>query len=237
MKHRILYKPSYAMMHVQLEPGERIIAEAGSMVGMSPNMTVKTGLASAHGSGVGFIGGLISFVWGFFGALIRKALGGESFFMNTFEPAGGPGEVYLAPAMVGDAVNMRLDNQTLMVRGASFLAATPDITIRTRFAGFWGFLSGEGLFLLECSGTGDLWLNSYGMIEEREMDGRYVVDTGHLVAFDTTLRYHVKSVGGLKSTLLSGEGLVIELVGQGRVLVQTRSVGGLVSWLSPLFPH
>ena len=93
--------------------------------------------------------------------------------------------------------------------------------------------SGEGLFFIECSGRGELFFNSYGAIIEREVDGALLVDTGHVVAWEPGLRYSIRGVGGLKSTLLSGEGLVMNFSGSGKVYLQTRTMGGLASWLTP----
>ena len=122
------------------------------------------------------------------------------------------------------------------MQGTSFLAASEGIEVKAVYAGLWGFLSGEGLFMLRCSGTGDLWINAYGAIVEQEVDGEFIVDTGHLVAMDSRLAYHVKSVGGLKSMMFSGEGLVMSIQGKGKLYTQTRSLGGLVGWVRPLLP-
>ena len=72
--------------------------------------------------------------------------------------------------------------------------------------------------------------------EQVEVDGAYVVDTGHVVAFEGKLRYNLKRVGGWKSTFLSGEGLVLEFNGKGTVWLQTRNLGTLIGWISPLLP-
>ena len=65
---------------------------------------------------------------------------------------------------------------------------------------------------------------------------KYTVDTGHLVAFSANIGFQVRKVGGLKSTLFSGEGLVVDLTGPGRVLMQTRSTDAFLSWLIPKLP-
>lgn len=106
------------------------------------------------------------------------------------------------------------------------------------FGGSKTFFGGEGLFLLEMSGTGPAFVSSYGAIDEVTVDPgeTVVVDTGHIVAFEETLEFDVRRVGGLKSTLFSGEGLVCEFSGEGRVWTQTRSPGAFLAWLIPKLP-
>ena len=94
--------------------------------------------------------------------------------------------------------------------------------------------SGKGAFFIECSGDGELFFNAFGAVIEKEVDGSFVVDTGPVVGWEPGLRYSVKGMGNLKSTLLSGEGLVLNFSGTGKVYVQTRTIGGMAQWLSPL---
>jgi uncharacterized protein (TIGR00266 family) len=96
--------------------------------------------------------------------------------------------------------------------------------------------SGEGAFFLEMSGQGDLLMNSYGGIEEVEVDGKYVVDSGHVAAWEGTgLKYSLRKAGGFGTALMSGEGLVLEFSGKGKVWLQTRNLSSLVGWISPYF--
>ena len=230
MRQNILYKPSFAMAEVELEPNETMIVESGSMVAMTTNMKVKTTMG---GTKVGFFGK----VWNFFAAMFRKFFGGESFFINHYTPEGGPGKLYVSPALVGDILHWNLDGSTtLMVEASSFLACTPGVEIKTVWGGLRSLFSGEGAFWLQIFGTGDLWLNCYGAMKEIDVQGGYTVDTGHVVAFENALQYKIGGVGGLKSTLFSGEGLVMKFTGNGKIWIQTRNTGALVSWLRPLLP-
>ena len=133
---------------------------------------------------------------------------------------------------------LELTGQALLIQSGSFLAATPEIDIDTKWGGGRTFFSREGLFLLRCTGTGTLCLSSYGAIHLVELDAgqRYVVDTGHMVAFDDTVTYDVGRVGSWKSTLLGGEGLVVKLTGPGRFYLQTRNPESFVEWLVPKLP-
>lgn len=169
-------------------------------------------------------------------AIARKLFGGETMFVNRFSAA-GPGEVILAPSVSGHIIHKQLSNsEKLFVQSGSYLASTGDIDTKLRFSGLRSLLGGEGLVLLECSGSGQLWINSYGGVLPLQVNGTFTVDTGHVVAFDGTLDFKVKSVGGMKSLFLSGEGLVCEFSGQGTVYIQSRNLSALVSWLTPLLP-
>jgi uncharacterized protein (TIGR00266 family) len=95
--------------------------------------------------------------------------------------------------------------------------------------------SGEGAFFLQCSGSGDLLVNSYGAIEKVEVDGSYLVDTGHVVGWEGDLTYSMRKAGGWKSAVLSGEGMVLEFKGTGTLWLQSRNLGSFVSWISPFF--
>jgi uncharacterized protein (TIGR00266 family) len=220
MEHEVLYRPSYSLLKIMLEKGEAVSAEAGAMVSMSEGIQMETSMK----------GGLL-------GGLKRKILGGESFFVNTFR-ASEPGEVTLAPALPGDIYDLDLDGQSLFAQSGAYIASSPDVEMDTKFGGAKTFFSGEGLFLLRLGGTGKVFLSSYGAIHQVDLapGQRYTVDTGHMVAFDEGVSYKVKRVGGLKSTLFSGEGLVVEFTGPGRVLVQSRSPEAFLSWLIPRIP-
>jgi uncharacterized protein (TIGR00266 family) len=221
MKVDIEYSPAYAVATIGLDAGEAARAEAGAMVSMSPNMAMET---KSQG---GVIGGLK-----------RMALGGESFFLNTYTAEGGPGEIVVGPSLPGDVLHMQLAGQTVFVQSGSYLACGTGIEVDTKWGGAKTFFSKEGLFLLKCSGAGDLILSSYGAIKQIDLDQgqQYVMDTGHMVAFSEGTGYDVQKVAGWKSTLLSGEGLVVKLTGPGRVWMQTRSPEGFLSWLIPQLP-
>jgi uncharacterized protein (TIGR00266 family) len=221
MEIEVLYRPSYSAARVMLGPGEAMIAESGAMISMSKGIEIET---STRG--------------GFLKSLARSALGGESFFVNTFKAESDGGEVMLAPALPGDVLTVEVDDSGLVVQSGSFLASADSVQVDTKWGGAKTFIAREGLFMLHCSGHGPLIMSSYGAIHEMELESgeSFVVDTGHLVAFGSGMEFDVRRVGGLKSTLLSGEGLVVELKGPGKVVLQTRSEDAFLSWLIPKLP-
>jgi uncharacterized protein (TIGR00266 family) len=200
----IEHKPSYALAVCKLAAGEAVRAESGAMMSMSSNVRVQT---ASGGVGAG---------------LKRMFLGGESFFQNTFTAEGAPGEVTFAPTLPGDIVRLPIAGD-LVIAKTGYLASSPAVAIDTKFQGMRGLFSGRGLFMLKASGTGDILLSAFGAIHEVAMDGEYIVDTGHLVAFESTLEYSVRRVGGWFATIFSGEGLVTRFRGRGRLWIQTRN--------------
>ena len=174
---------------------------------------------------------------GFVQSLKRSVFGGESFFLNRFI-AREPGSVTFAPRLPGDVIERDLGTEPLFVQSSSFLAGTPGVEIDTKFGGFKTFFAGEGLFLLRLTGPGRAFLSSFGAIDEIRLGAgeEYVVDTGHVVAFESSIPYSVRRVGGLASTVLSGEGLVVEFEGPGTVWTQSRSPDAFLSWIAANAP-
>jgi uncharacterized protein (TIGR00266 family) len=221
MDHEITSRPSYAMVEVTLEQGESVLAEAGAMVRYSDGIELET---NATG--------------GFLTSLRRGLFGGESFFQNTFT-ASERGTVGFAPPLPGDIVHHRLQGETLYVQSGSYIASDPELELETGFGGAKTFFGSGGLFLLRLGGAGPLFMSSYGAIETVDLThGETVtVDTGHIVAFEESTDFTVRRVGGLKSTLLSGEGLVADFTGSGRIWIQTRSQDSFLAWLIPKLPR
>jgi uncharacterized protein (TIGR00266 family) len=222
MRHQILYQPSYSLAVLNLEQGESVRAEAGAMVSMSGTIKLQAGLNTGGGGG------------GFFSALKRSVLGGESLFVSQLVAESGPGEVTLAPAVPGDILALTLSGTPVLGERGSFLASGPGVEMDTKWGGMKSLLGGEGLFYLRFTGAGHLLLSSFGAIHRRVLapGEKYVVDTGHIVAFEETMPYAIKKASqGWFSTIASGEGLVMEFTGPGSLYLQTRQLKNFVSAL------
>lgn len=219
MKVELKHQPSYSLAVVTLAPDEEIKAEPGAMVSYSAGVTTET---KAEG--------------GLFGGLKRMA-GGESFFQNTWKAPAEGGEVTLAQSLPGDMRVLEIAEDFLLQSGA-YIASESGVTFDTKWGGAKGFFGSGSLLLLRVSGRGQALIGCYGAMEERVLaPGQvYNVDTGHIVGFDASVQFSVRRVGSWKSTLLGGEGLICELTGPGRVLMQTRSEEALVAWLGPRLP-
>ncbi len=216
MKFEINGNPDQGDLTVWLDPGETIVSEAGAMSRMSADLQTSARL----------IGGVLP-------AVARKMLGGESLFLSEYR-AVQPGFVALSPCCPGTIVERRMQGDRFLLTKGSFLACASGVGLSTRFGGLKSLFSGEGAFLIECHGTGQLFFNAYGALVEKEVSGSLTVDTGHVVAWEPTLDYEIRGMGGIKQTLLSGEGLVMNFRGTGKIYLQTRHLGGLVRWLTPM---
>ena len=219
MKSLIDGAPSFGHVHVDLAKGESVVAENDAMSSMSAKIDLK---AILNG--------------GFFSAMGKKFLGGETFFVNRFtNSADIEQRVTLVPPTPGDLMEFALDGKALYLQKGAFLARTPEVKMKVRWAGFRSAIAGEGLFRLMATGTGILWFGAYGGIVERQVDGELIVDSGHLVASEPGIKMRIRKAGGIFSSFFGKEGLVALLKGSGKVYIQTRSVSGLASWLNPRF--
>lgn len=174
------------------------------------------------------------FFGGFFGALLRNWFGGESLFCNRFvNPDSQPHTVVLTQPLVGDIEVLELHGQSFGLQGGTYIAHTGNIKIGVRWAGFRSWLSGEGLFKLLVRGEGKVFFGGYGGISKRRVEGEFIVDTGHLLAYDHRLKLKLGLAGGLFGSMTSGEGLVMRLLGNGDIYMQSRSIDGLIRFLKP----
>lgn len=235
MQSEIRHNPDFGIVKVTFDRvGEQLTTESGAMVARDTAMEMKTNMQGGLGS-----------------ALKRKVLGGESIFQNTFT-ATAPGQtLYVAPASEGmvESLTIRHGSELFLQSGA-YLASTPGVVLDTKWHGAKGFFSG-GLFLLRAYGEGQIWFSAYGGLhtidlargDEVAPPGNapqtyrgYICDNSHMVAFTQGLQYNVRKLGGLKSMFLSGEGLVCEFAGEGRLWMQTRNPGALATFLHPFRP-
>lgn len=218
MKYEIKYDPSYAMLVIDLDAGEKLTGEAGAMTYMSPNIDVQT--RRRERSILGTIG--------------LSILGRQSLFVNDYMARGGPGQIALAAAPVGDIEVMRLEaGKGYIIQKASYIASTENVELDIKWEGFTKGLFGQGLFMIRVSGQGDLFINTFGAIDKHVLEPgeELVVDNFHLVAFSDSCEYQVKRIGGWKETILSGEGFITRIRGPGEVYLQTKNLREFVDWL------
>jgi len=206
------------MLVVKLNQGETITAESGAMTYMDPNVEVKT--RKREKSLLSSIG--------------LKLIGRQSFWVNDYSAASGSGEAAFVSAPVGDIEVLEVaPNQGYIVQKSSYIASTEGVDLDVQWQGFTKGLFGQGLFMIKISGKGMLFINTFGAIDKHSLKPRetMIVDNFHLVAFSDTCEYRVTKFGGLKETLLGGEGLVTEITGPGDVYIQTKNLREFVDWL------
>jgi uncharacterized protein (TIGR00266 family) len=218
VKYEIKYKPSYSMLIVNLDQGEKITGEAGAMTYMSPNTEVHTRMREKS----------------ILGTLGISIFGRQSFWVNDYVAMNGSAEVGLVAAPVGDIEKLEVKpDQGYVVQKAAYIASTEGVNLDVKWEGFTKGLFGQGLFMIRVTGNGNLFINTFGAIDKHTLSSgqSMIVDNFHLVGFSDTCNYRVTKFGGLKETLLSGEGLVTNITGPGDVYIQTKNLREFVEWI------
>jgi uncharacterized protein (TIGR00266 family) len=216
MNVKIEAKPAFAFLRVELAPGETIIAEADAMSTMSAelDMTAK------------FNGGL-------FKGLIKKFLGGESLFVNHFtNNTSKTLSLTLVQATPGDMECKTLNGGSYCLERGAYVASDPGVKLGIRWAGLGSFIAREGLFKLIVSGNGNVYFGAYGGIIEKEIKGEYIIDSGHLVGYETTMKLIPKLSNGIIGSITSGEGFVTKVTGNGKIYLQTRNISSFTAWIN-----
>jgi len=212
MNIEILHQPDSAIARINLDAGEELVAEAGCMIAMSGYINASTTLRQGKGGGV--LGGL------------KRLVAGESLFLSVFRSPKAGGEIFLAPKFMGDILHYPVTGMGLVVQSTSYLASESDVDIELGFQGFRSLFSGESLFWLNITGSGSVILSSFGAVYAVDVDGEFIVDTGHIVAFEKSLNFEISKAGSnWIGAFLGGEGLVCCFKGQGKVFCQTHNPG------------
>ena len=219
-------------LKVHFSQGESIFAEGGAMAAMDDVIDL-TGKAR---------GGMLK-------SIARAAVTGESFFMQEATAERGPGSMLLAPGYPGEVRVLELDSDSWSLTDGAFLCADHDLEIATRrnksiSASFFGGTG--GFFIMTVSGTGKLAVSAIGAIQEMAVppDGELVVDSGHVVAWPSTLEMKASLttrqgsglLGKVVGSVKTGEGVVLRFRGNGRVLVSSRAQPAFIGWLSSRLP-
>jgi len=151
MKYEIKYDPSYSMLVVNLENGERITGEAGALTYMTPNINVQTRTRER----------------GILDTLKTSILGGQSLFVTDFTARGGSGELALVAAPIGDIQKFDITpNQGYIIERSSYLASTLKVDLDIRWEGFSRGIFGQGVFMIKTTGDGTLFINTFGAIDK-----------------------------------------------------------------------
>jgi uncharacterized protein (TIGR00266 family) len=218
LKFEVKYKPSYAMLVATLEQGETITAEAGAMTYMEPTIEVHTRKREKS----------------LLGTLGLSLIGGQSFWVNDYTAINGPAEVAFVAAPVGDIKQLDIaPGSGYVIQKSAYVASTSGIDLDVKWEGFTKGLFGQGLFMLKVTGSGQIFINTFGAIDTHTLrpGQTLIVDNFHLVGFSESCSYKVTRLGGLKETLLSGEGLVTQITGPGDVHIQTKNMQEFTEWL------
>lgn len=217
----VRHAPSFAVARLSLAPGEAINAESGAMMATSGGVDVESKMR----------GGLK-------GAFKRSVLGGESVFVSKFTAPSSGGWVDVAARLPGDVLTVAVHGGLNVARGG-YLAADEGVEIDSKWGGLKNLAGGEGGFLVRVEGQGQVVLAAYGAVDVVELQAgeSFVLDSGHMVAYEDGVEFSIRKVAkGLIQSVKSGEGLVFEFRGPGKVWTQSRNPSEFVGWLTAELP-
>ena len=177
---KIVMGPGSSAAEIKLKAGQEFTAEAGSMIAMSPSVTMNTTTHKKNSGGI--LKG------------IKRMVSGESFFLNHYTAGSQNGSVWLGTTHAGDMFVKELNGEGIIVQGGSYVASSPDIEINANWQGFKSLISKESLFWLSIKGKGQVVVNSFGAIYPIQVNGEYIVDTGHIVAFEESLNFSLTGI-------------------------------------------
>jgi uncharacterized protein (TIGR00266 family) len=225
MEVQLRHNPSSTVARCFLAPAEPMRVESGAMVAHSNGVQIE---AKADG--------------GVLAGLKRSVLAGESFFVTTYTAPQHGGWVDVAPVLPGDVISMPITpDRPFFISKGSWLASSYGVTVETKFGGMANAFGGEGAFGLRAHGNGGVILGVYGAIDVIDLQPgeQITVDTGHVVAYDLSVQFQIRRAvqGRTFQSLKSGEGLVFDFAGPGRLLLQTRNPHAFAEWVAALVPR
>lgn len=228
MKYTLLGDSDCPLMQVDLAQNETIRIERGCMAYM-----VNVNLEGKMNTNKKGFGGMLS-------ALGRSLTSGESFFITEATGLAQGGTLGIAPAIPGKICHLSIsDGQQYRLNTGAFLACDSSVTYNMVRQDIGKALFGGtgGLFVMETSGQGDLFVSSFGNLLAINVtsDRPVSIDNEHVVAWDTNLDYNIRVASGTFG-FTSGEGLVNDFRGNGKVYIQTRNIHSLADSLRPYFP-
>ncbi|OYT57922.1 TIGR00266 family protein [Euryarchaeota archaeon ex4484_162] len=213
------------LVTIQIEPGEKIYAEAGSMVYMSSNINMEAKMRGGLLKGIG------------------RKFAGETMFLTEFTSVGGTGLVSFGGNAPGTIKPVELTpGKEFLVQKDAFLCAEDSVDMSIAFQRRLGaaFFGGEGFILEKLAGQGTAFIHACGDFVEFDLKEEQVlkVDTGSVVGWDHTVTYDIERVKGIKTMFFGGEGLFLTtLRGPGRVILQSMSLSNLATALAPFLPQ
>ena len=222
MQYKIQGEP-FPVVICQLEPGEQMITESGSMAWMSPNMSMET-----QGGGIGKI--------------FSRMVSGENLFQNIYTCQGGPGTIAFASSFAGTmkAFDITPGNDMVFQKSA-FVAAERGVDLSVFFSKKFssGLFGGEGFIMQRVSGQGTMFAEFDGHVVEYDLNPgqQIVVDSGHLAAMTASCTMDIKTIPGVKNVLFGGEGLFNTVItGPGRIWLQTMPICNVAASIIPYLP-
>ena len=230
MQYKIIGEPM-PVVECELNAGESMITERGSMTWMTPNMQMSTGAGT---EGKGLMKGL--------GKMLSSAVMGESIFKNTYICQGGPGMIAFGSSFTGSIRAYEIaPGRSIIVQKSGFLASEQGVELSMYFNRKLGagLLGGEGFVMQKLSGHGTVFVEIDGYAVEYDLapGQSLLVNPGNLAVMDESVQMAVQDIKGMKNLLLGGEDwFQLKLTGPGKIVLQTQTISGLAGALAPFIP-
>ncbi len=205
------HDPAHALAICHLEPGDAVLAESGALVTRDAHLEVESTAPRDQG------------VKGLLKKIGRKMLAEETLVRSLYVAGEAPGEVTFAPRLPGDILIHEMTGGELVIQQSAYLASSREVAIETRWGGFRGLFGQGRVFWIRASGTGQVALNAFGAVEEIDVDGTFIIDTGYIIAFEPSLSFDIKRVGSWFFSVFSDEGPACRFKGKGKLYIQTRN--------------
>lgn len=219
MRVELKYAPAGTAAICSMDAGDILNTQGGALLAMRGDLHMQTTTHQKNG------GGLM--------AGMKRLLSGASFFINRYK-ANQPSEVWLGTPLPGDILVHELNGEKLIIQGGGYIACEENVHIDLEWQGIKSLFSGERLFWLKAQGQGKVLLGSFGFIYPVQVNGEYIVDTGHIVAFEETLNFTIsKASRSWIQSFLSGEGFICRFKGQGTVWCQSHNPKAFGQELTP----
>ena len=227
MKYNLSNNGPFALVNIQLAKGEEVKIERGSMVYHNGNVTLEGRMNSTKKS-VSVLGNMLK-------SVAKSVVSGESFFVTVVKSSSVDGEINIAPPSIGSIRELAIGSSQWFLNDGVFLACdmTVEYNMKRQSLGKAVFGGTGGLFVMETSGEGIMLISCYGDIVEIDLDGsrRFVVDNRHVLAWESSLKYEIRVASGMFG-FTTGEGLVNEFNGKGKILIQTRNIEGFAAMVA-----
>lgn len=212
------------IVEIELEPGENVYSESGTMKYMSESVVMDTNTR----------GGLLKG--------LKRSFSGDTLFITNFKSENKKGIVAFGGTFPGKIIPLDMQGRSYICQGSSFLCAQDgvdvDLSIQKKLGS--AVFGGEGFLLQKISGNGTAFIAACGDVAEFDLQPGQIlkVSTSNAVLWEESVQYEIQRVKGVKNMLFSGEGLFITILhGPGKVIVQSMTPRDLAFAIYELIPH
>ena len=209
---------------IKLNHGDRVFSESGSMAWRTNDIKMET---TSNGGAE---------------KVFSRILTHESLFQNIYTAMKDNQEISFASSFPGSILSLDIEpGKEVICQKSSFLVGTSGVNLSIHFNKKigTGLFNGEGFIMQKISGTGKVFIEIDGSIEEKVLakDEKIIISSGHLVMMDATCSIDVETISGFKNIFFGGEGLFNTVItGPGRVVLQSMPIGKMANTISGYLP-